>query len=238
MTSMAGPDIQINFGTPRPRRRRRRMAGGLAGAIALALAAWIGGTKLQRPGPAVQRLPSAARAIERFKAQEAGLVPVAATVIEQGALRHVPYLSYRSGPVEVNVYGDPEAPAAVEIGISGEPQRRAALRDALAGVLPKDSDRDAVKALDLAGGKAVRDGLTFEVTPETAPDAYGGWWVTVSDAAALERARATSADLKELETPRPPGEAQRSKRPGTRSYSKTYGRRNGAWVRELERLLK
>jgi hypothetical protein len=37
--------------------------------------------------------------------------------------------------------------------------------------------------------------LTFEVTPETAEDAYGGWWVSVYDELALDKSRASRQEL-------------------------------------------
>jgi len=43
---------------------------------------------------------------------------IPATVIDAGVFKSVPYLSFSiSGNYELNVYGDPDAPAAVEIGL-------------------------------------------------------------------------------------------------------------------------
>jgi hypothetical protein len=49
-----------------------------------------------------------------------------------------------------------------------------------------------------AQDKQEREGLTFEVTPETAEDSYGGWWVSVYDVKELDAARATEEELKQI----------------------------------------
>src|SRR5262249_52131303 len=48
-----------------------------------------------------------------------------------------------------------------------------------------------------------RGRLTFEITPETAPDAYGGWWVSIYDEALLDQSRATEKELKAITVLRP-----------------------------------
>jgi hypothetical protein len=46
---------------------------------------------------------------------------IPATVIDTGVMKNVPYQSFRCGSdYEVNVYGDPDAPAAIEIGVYRE----------------------------------------------------------------------------------------------------------------------
>jgi hypothetical protein len=229
---MAGlPNININFGRPRPRRRRRRLVGGLAGLLALAAAAFFASGR-GRPSAPAPRLPSAPAALARLRATELakGLEQIPATVIDQGLLRRVPYLSHRAGDLEVNLYGDPDAPACLEIGLhGGDPARRAACRDALADLLPDPADRAALAGLDLAKGKTTRSGLTLEVTPETAPDAYGAWWVSAYDAVALEAVRAADGELKDLSQPRP-ADAKRS-RPGASVYAQDLLRQANRWLR-------
>src|SRR4030095_5272980 len=56
----------------------------------------------------------------------------------------------------------------------------------------------ALRSLDLKPGKTEREGLTFEVTPETAEDAYGGWWISVYSPKLLDEARATEEELRKL----------------------------------------
>ena len=166
---------------------------------------------------AAPRLPAAAVVLDRLRSSPLGkeLQPAAAMVVDSGPLRNVPYLSYRAGDLEFNAYGDAERPAGLELGLFG-PGDRAAAREALAALLPDPDDRNALKALDLEKGKQSRGGLTFEVTPADAPDAYGAWWVSVYDLRALEAARNPSPDLVE---PRP-GPPPKKSRPGKSVYRK------------------
>ena len=153
------------------------------------------------------RLAHWARCLRLASAQPWGapLRQVPATVVATGVLRNVPYLSLRAGNFEFNVYGDPDRPAGLEVGVYGAvhsvPARRACVA-ALKAVLNDAGDRSFVDTLDLASAKASRAGLTFEVTPPTAPDAFGGWWLTVYDEAALREQRASDAELARITIPR------------------------------------
>jgi len=180
------------------------------------------------PKPVPSRLPAAEAALDQVREFAPDLRQIPAAVVDQGPLRRVPYLSYRAGDVEFNAYGDPDRPACLEIGVYGDPARRPAARDALAGLLSDPDDRNAVKALDPAKDKQTRGGLTFEVTPETAADAYGAWWVSVYDAKALDASRASEADMKAVAVPRPAEEA--AGRPGKTIYVKGYRRKDGTYV--------
>lgn len=240
LDGMVGPNININFGPPR-RRRRRRAFGAGGGLLALIILAILGYSKLNKPaapapGP---RLPAASTAVDRLKINK-DIQQIPATVVDKGPLRHVPYLSYRMGDVEFNVYGDPDAPVCLEIGLFGaaDPQRRAALRAALASTLPDPEDGRALQALDLAKGKATRSGLTFEITPETAPDAYGGWWASVYDARLLDGSRASAAELGSVAGPRPAGDEAAKSRPGGTVYVKGYYRKDGTYVPGYEKKAK
>ena len=88
---------------------------------------------------------------------------------------------------------------------------RAAVREALAALLADADDRNALKALNLDKDKQTRGGLVFEVTPDSAPDAYGAWWVSVYDARALEAARNPSPDLVEARPGPPPKKGRTGK---------------------------
>jgi len=68
----------------------------------------------------------------------------------------------------------------------------------IAALLGDPKDVETLKSLQLAPGRKDRGGLTFEVTPETADDAYGGWWITVYDPKLLDEARATDEELKKI----------------------------------------
>ena len=232
------PNIDIKIGQPRRRRRYRRgFAGGIVGLIGLVVMAIVGYSKTRAPAaPPAPRLPSAQAVLAKLRATELGkgLEQIPATVIEQGVLRRVPYLSHRAGDVEVNVYGDPDAPVCVEIGLPGaDLARRAACRDALADLLPEAADRAALSGLDLAKGKTTRSGLSLEITPETAVDAFGMWWASAYDSAAIEAARASDGELKDLSQPRP-ADAKKS-RPGKSVYPSSFKRQANAWIRSALR---
>ena len=132
-----------------------------------------------------------------------GLVQIPATVIDKGVMRAVPYNSYRCGmDYEVNVYGDPDAPAGIEIGIYRgllkDPQAKANCIAFVAAILGDRTDAGIVRAANLSKDLITRDGLTIEVTPETAEDAYGGWWVSVYDEKSLDKARASDKELQDI----------------------------------------
>jgi len=130
---------------------------------------------------------------------------IPATVIDKGALKFVPYMSHRSGAYEMNIYGDPHAPACVEIGIYdpllNKADAKANCRAFIKSILGNDADRQIVDRLKVDGESVEREGLTIEVTPPTAEDAYGGWWVSVYSTKALDSARATTKELEAITVP-------------------------------------
>src|SRR5947209_8407943 len=82
------------------------------------------------------RLPSLQTVVGAAHSQPWGeqLNQIPATVIDVGELRGVPYFSFGAPDVELNVYGDPERPAALEIGTrNASPELRAQLRGFLSG---------------------------------------------------------------------------------------------------------
>ena len=131
---------------------------------------------------------------------------IPATVIDQGDFKYIPYSSFSSGKYELNVYGDPELPAGIEIGVKNSLIESAVAKrnclDFMVAVVREPKDKDVLKSLSLDKDRKERDGMTFEVTPETAEDAYGGWWVSVYDARALDATRATEKELKDITVPR------------------------------------
>jgi hypothetical protein len=135
-----------------------------------------------------------------------GLKQIPSTVIDKGVLRHVPYTSYRAGDYELNVYGDPSAPCCFEIGVYGglvgSAEAKKNCMDVVKAILTEAEDRKLLDSLKLDEDKLVREGITFEVTPPTAEDAYGGWWISIYDEAALERSRATPKELEKITTTR------------------------------------
>jgi hypothetical protein len=134
-------------------------------------------------------------------------IPV--TMITKGVLQYVPYVSFRAGDIEVNIYGDPSYPARLEIGLYGSLLRSQPAKvrcvEFLAALLKDPEDRVLLKSLRLTKDVKHRAGLTFEVspetaevTPETAADAYGGWWVSVYDVVALEKSQASESELQAI----------------------------------------
>jgi hypothetical protein len=131
------------------------------------------------------------------------LKQIPATLIDVGILRNVPYTSYRCGEdYEVNVYGDLSAPAGFEIGVYhgliGSPEARSNCFNFIISLLGQAGDRDVLRTLDRAQDKKSRDGLTFEITPSSDPDSYGGWWISIYSEDKLNRARASDDELKEI----------------------------------------
>lgn len=155
------------------------------------------------PAASSARLARWDRAVEAAARRPWGvdLRQIPATVIDKGILKNVPYLSHRAGDYELNIYGDPDAPAGLEIGVQKALLKSADARkecvELAASLLGDPEDVKTLRALAPAQDRRERGGLVFEITPETAEDAYGGWWVTVFDPKALEEARLTEEDLKE-----------------------------------------
>jgi hypothetical protein len=130
---------------------------------------------------------------------------IPATVIDQGALRNVPYISFRSnaGGYQMNVYGDLDKPAGVEIGALNlrlnDVSARSNCVAFISSVLTREDDKRVARALSLERKSLIKkDGFTFEVTLPDEADAYGGWWITVYDEAALDAARANESELKAI----------------------------------------
>lgn len=156
------------------------------------------------PAAKAARLPRWDKCIETIaKRSWAGeLRQIPATVIDKGILKNVPYMSHKSGNTEFNLYGDPDEPAGIEIGVTKELLKSDAAKqeclEVIVALLSDAKDAAALKSLNLKAGKIERDGITFEVTPETAEDAYEGWWISVYDVKLLDEARATEEELKRI----------------------------------------
>jgi hypothetical protein len=131
------------------------------------------------------------------------LKQIPATVVDKGIVRNVPYISFRCGEdYEVNIYGDLDHPAAIEAGVY-----RKLLEDGSAksncvafvsALLGRGPDKAIVQSLDAEKDLKTFDGLTFEITPPTADDAYLGWWITVYSEQKLNLARASDAELRQI----------------------------------------
>ena len=131
---------------------------------------------------------------------------VPATAIDNGYLRNIPYLSFRiNDRVEMNVYGDPNHPACIEFGIyeRGEKitQFKKIIRAYLAGILTNRKEVGALYSQDEKGGQIRVGNFIFKVTPPDAPDAYGGWWLSIYNPALLEKARVSESEYRKRTLP-------------------------------------
>ncbi len=154
------------------------------------------------PRTAYSRTPDFRTVAARLGAQTwaANLHQIPATVIDRGNLRNVPYKSLRAGgDYEINVYGDPDSPAGFEVGVYrgllDDAQAKNNCRDFVCSLLGDPRDVAAVRALRAEKDLVVRDGLTLEITPPTAEDAYKGWWVSVYNQRMLDAQRASDKEM-------------------------------------------
>src|SRR5262249_51369509 len=100
---------------------------------------------------------------------------------------------------------DPEHPACLEVGIRNELLKSVDAKTScltfMQSLLSDAGDRSFLSSLKREKDLQKRDGLTFEITPETSEDAYGGWWVSVYDEKLLDSSRASDAELKAITLP-------------------------------------
>lgn len=174
----------------------------------------------KKSGPAAAvaaaRLPRWDRIIEggAKKTWEGKWSQVPALVVEEGPLKNVPYMSFRSGNYEFNLYGDPDAPAGIELGVYNDLLKSEAAKkqclETIAELLGDAKDADLTRNLGLTVVKKQQNGFVFEITPETAPDAFGGWWVSVYDSALIEKARASQEELDRITATREEMERQQA----------------------------
>ena len=134
------------------------------------------------------------------------LIEIPATIIDNGKFQNVPYKSFRvNNDIELNIYGDPEDPAAIELGIygskSGKEKLRKMLRGYLAGFLTTREEVSKLYGLSFKGGIAEAGDIVLEITPKTAPDAYGAWWVSIFNKKKLSKARLSEKNYLRLVKP-------------------------------------
>jgi len=141
------------------------------------------------------------------QAWASNLEQVPATVIDKGMLRHVPYVSFRcADDYEVNIYGDLEHPAGIEAGVYRKLVDDATAKKnclSLVGeLLGRQGEKDTLQALNLEKDSKTMQGLTFEITPPTAEDAYKGWWISVYSESKLNLARASDEEMRQISVPK------------------------------------
>lgn len=155
-----------------------------------------------------KRLPSLQETILALAKQPWGtnLTQIPATVIDKGVFRNVPYVSFRCGSdFEVNVYGDLNAPAAIEAGVYrsllSDGNAKRGCMEFVARLLG-ERDRELVRSLNLEKDLKSLDGYTFEVTPATDEDAYGGWWISAFSEVQMDRSRASENEMEKITIPK------------------------------------
>lgn len=136
------------------------------------------------------------------------LKQIPATVINAGPMKNVPYVSFRcAGDYEINIYGDLAQPAAIEAGVFGRLARdelaKSRCEEFLHSLFLNPTHKARLRGLDWKEDLKTEEGVTFEVTPPTAPDAYGGWWMSVYSLSQLDASRASASELKEITTTTP-----------------------------------
>jgi hypothetical protein len=161
--------------------------------------------------PTTNRIPSWVKIISQLTTNEWAhdFKQIPATVIDNGVLKDVPYISFRcnTGGYEINVYGDLDNPACIEIGTVGylvkNNQAKSNCVNFISSVLPRDMDKAAVRNLNWKPKDLKQsNGLTFETTLPDEADSYGGWWISVYNAADLTNAQASGAELEAITQPK------------------------------------
>jgi hypothetical protein len=154
---------------------------------------------------ATNYLPSWSQVIATLAKQRwaTELKQIPATVIDNGNLKNVPYMSFQCGHAyEMNIYGDPDHPAGVEIGVTkhllNDKSAKSNSIEFIASLLSQTSDRQLLRNLNPRKDALVKSGWTYEITPPSDPDAYGGWWVSVYSLNLLDKARASESDLRAI----------------------------------------
>ncbi len=159
------------------------------------------------PLPANANLPSSDQ-VSSMLSQEpwlSGLDQIPATVIDKGVMKYVPYRSFRSGDFELNVYGNPDSPAAIEIGVYPPSASDATAKEKCLRFISRvlGPGREATCSnLNRTKDSIVHGDLTYEVTPTTDEDAFGAWWVSVYSVKDLDAARASADELRTIAVPR------------------------------------
>ena len=124
---------------------------------------------------------------------------IPATLIDNGYLKNVPYLSFRINDyIEMNVYGNPDDPAAIEFGVYGKlassDKLRRTLRSFMAGFLSSREEVAAIYSIPFSGGEKSAGDFRIRITPASAPDAYRAWWICLYNPKTLEGARVGDAE--------------------------------------------
>ena len=134
------------------------------------------------------------------------LTQIPATLIDNGYLKNVPYLSFRINElIEMNIYGNPDDPVAIEFGIYGKlssnDRLRRVLRSFMAGFLNSRKEVGAISSIPFAGGDKKAGDFRIRITPASAPDAYGAWWICLYNPKTLESSRVSDSEYAKATLP-------------------------------------
>jgi hypothetical protein len=199
--------------------------------------------------PRIQPLDTVMAAAEQYPCV-AGLHPIPATVIDNGVFTDVPYQSFSNGTVELNAYGDPGDLVGLEVGTRNEdPATQQCMVQFISMQTLSQADQQRVMRMSAAPAIDQQPGLTVEVTPRTAADAYDAWWISLERPAEIAAHRAAPEQLAQVTQPQeqwaaPPPAAYvrvprpyvryptyRPVRPAVRVYVPRFTRRSGIYVR-------
>ncbi len=133
-------------------------------------------------------------------------VEIPAVKVDVGVFRNIPYKSFRiNEQLEFNIFGDPENPAGVEMGIFGrrvgDKRLQTMLRAYLAGFLTTRAEIAALYSVGLDEGIAKAGNFVAEVTPTTAEDAFGAWWISIYNEKRMEAVRLSDKAYAEMTLP-------------------------------------
>lgn len=141
-------------------------------------------------------IPSAENILAEVKQLTAtDWIQIPATVIDNGVLKNVPYMSYRSGNLELNIYGDPAAPAGLEVGLYDSEHALDESKMRFINFMTKLTRARFSSKFKLQEDKKRMGNIDYEVTPPTAPDAYGGWWISAYDQVRLGLCRLSDNEV-------------------------------------------
>lgn len=202
--------------------------------------------------PRIQELDAVLASAEGFPCVT-GLHSIPSTVVEIGVFGNVPYQSFSNGNVEVNAYGDPGDLVGLEAGTRVEdPALQECLMQFIAAQPLLAADQQRVQRLTIAPALDQQPGLTVEVTPRSAPDAFDAWWISLERPEMIAAAKAPPEQVNQVTTPhaqwnpapptyyrRPPRVYVRypTYRPsGVRVYVPGFSRRGGVYVHPAVRI--
>lgn len=128
---------------------------------------------------------------------------IPSTVVDKGILKNVPYMSFRCGAdYEINIYGDPENPSCIEIGCYRSLIKNNEAQDNclnfISNLITDSELKNLISKLQRDGEKKQSGSWTIEITPPSADDSYGGWWISIYSESKLESSRATPEEIAKI----------------------------------------